>query len=74
MSSPAKVLVLLLAALLLAACTAAGDGEAPATLPKDNSEGDKVSETMSASGSEGETPSEGQTAPIETKTATFALG
>ena len=74
MSNPTKVSILLLVVLLLAACSATGDGGILDTPPQDKSELDKVNQAGTATDPVGKTPEVGQSAGFETETATFALG
>ena len=74
MQSPVRMAILLLAALLLAACTAARGEEASETLSGSNQEAKNVSEGSRATGSVDENSSTDEAAPIQTETATFALG
>lgn len=74
MQIPLRMTILLLVALLLAACTAARGGEAAATLSGRNQEGRNGSEETVAMGSVDEDSPADKAAPIQTDTATFAQG
>jgi len=72
---PGKAAVLLLTALILAACTAAGGGEASGNLPGSDQERASVSETDRAIQQPAdETAPPGGSAATQIQTATFALG
>lgn len=74
MQMPARLAVLLLATMLLAACTTAQGGEDSGNLSSSTQERGNVSGESIATDSADENPPTDKPAPIQTETATFALG
>ncbi len=74
MQIPVKIAVLLLATMLIAACTTAPGGETSENLSGNSQERENVSKESTATDSADENPPTDHAVPIQTETATFALG
>jgi hypothetical protein len=74
MQNPVRMAVLLLAPMLLAACTTAQGGKTLVNLSGSNQQVENVSEKNTVTDAADENPPTNKAEPIQTRTATFALG